>query len=70
MVSKRYHAWRVENNFGRRDKVENTFYRIKTIFGRKLKSRKWDNQIQESKLICNMLNKMTNLGMPKTRLAA
>jgi hypothetical protein len=70
MVSKRYHAWRVENNFGRRDKVENTFYRIKTIFGRKLKSRNWDNQIQESKLICNMLNKMTNLGMPKTRLAA
>ena len=67
---KGFHAWRVKNNFGRSYRVENTFYRLKTIFGRKLKSRDPENQIQESNLICHLLNKMTDLGMPKTTIAA
>jgi hypothetical protein len=63
---KGYWAWYFKNNFGRRNKVENTFYRLKTIFGRKLLTRSWDNQNAETHLICCMLNKMTELGMPQT----
>jgi len=63
---KGYHAWVSKNNFGRRNRVENTFYRIKTIFGRSFMSRIWKNQNVESKLIANLLNKMTSLGMPKS----
>ncbi|AIL13929.1 hypothetical protein IM40_11410 (plasmid) [Candidatus Paracaedimonas acanthamoebae] len=51
---------------GRRNKVENTFYRLKTIFGRKLHSRNWNNQQAETHLICCLLNKMTQAGMPQS----
>jgi hypothetical protein len=63
---KGYWAWYHKNDFGRRNKVENTFYRLKTIFGRKLPSRNSQNQDAESHLICHLLNQMTDLGMPKT----
>ena len=38
------HAWKEKHNFGRRNRVENTFFRIKTIFGRSFLSRTWNNQ--------------------------
>lgn len=63
---KGYEAWYHKNNFGRRERVENTFYRIKTIFGRKLLSRNIPNQQAEEKIICFLLNKMTSLGMPNS----
>ena len=63
---KGYWAWYYKNNFGRRNKVENTFYRLKTIFGRKLSSRILPNQDAESHIFCCMLNKMTSLSMPKS----
>lgn len=63
---KGYWAWHYKNDFGRRNRVENTFYRLKTIFGRKLFSRNPQNQDAESHLICHLLNQMTELGMPKT----
>ncbi|KIE04207.1 hypothetical protein NF27_JA00030, partial [Candidatus Jidaibacter acanthamoeba] len=63
---KGYHAWRNKNKYGRREIVENTIYRYKTIIGAKLKSRKWDNQDAETLLGCYMLNRMTTLGMPKS----
>lgn len=63
---KGYWAWYYKNDFGRRNKVENTFYRLKTIFGPKLLSRILPNQEAESHLLCCMLNKMTRLGMPKS----
>ena len=63
---KGYHAWTNKNNFERRNRVENTFYRIKTIFGRQFMSRIWKNQDTESKLIATLLNQMTSLGMPKS----
>lgn len=63
---KSYWAWYSKNNVGRRNRVENTFYRIKTIFGRKLHSRTIPNQDVESQFLRTMLNKMTELGMPKS----
>ncbi|OJW52763.1 MAG: hypothetical protein BGO67_04750 [Alphaproteobacteria bacterium 41-28] len=61
---KGYWAWYNKNNFGRRNKVENAFYRLKTIAWRKLLSRSLLNQNAETHLICCLLNKMTDLGMP------
>jgi transposase len=61
------HAWEHHNNYGRRNQVENTFYRLKTIFNRQLMSRTWKNQEAESRLICVLLNQMTSLGMPTTQ---
>ena len=67
---KGYWAWYHKNEYGRRNKVENTFYRLKTIFGRKLHLRNWNNQQAEAHLICRLLNKMTQAGMPKSVKAA
>ena len=63
---KGYWSWHTKTDYGRRNKIENTFYRLKTIFGRKILSRKWDNQDAETHLLCYLLNKMIELGMPKT----
>ena len=63
--NKGIHAWYVKNNYRRREKVENTFYRYKTIIGRKLMSRKWENQQAEMHLSCLILNQVTKLGMPQ-----
>ena len=63
---KGYWAWYTKTDYGRRNKIENTFYRLKTIFGRKILSRKWDNQDAETHLLCHLLNKMTEQGMPNT----
>ncbi|WP_342225729.1 hypothetical protein [Rickettsia endosymbiont of Urophora cardui] len=30
--NKGYQAWRVKNNYGRRERVENTFFRFKRVF--------------------------------------
>ena len=63
---KGYWSWHYKHNFGRRNRVENTFYRLKTIFGRKLSSRVIQNQDAETHLICHLLNKMIDLGMPNS----
>ncbi|WP_039454564.1 transposase [Candidatus Jidaibacter acanthamoebae] len=63
---KGYHVERNKNKYGRREIVENTIYRYKSIIGAKLRSRKWDNQDVETLLGCHILNKMTNLGMPQS----
>ena len=63
---KGYNAWRSKNKHGRREMVENTIYRYKSIIGAKLRSRKWDNQDAETLLGCHLLNKMTCLGMPNS----
>ena len=61
---KGYYAWQNKNQYGRRARVENTFYRYKTIISRSLKSRLWENQDAETHLGCCLLNQMTKLGMP------
>ena len=62
---KKVEAWKTKYSFGRRNRVENTFYRIKTIFGRSYVSRKWENQKGKTRLLCHLLNQMTTLGMSK-----
>ena len=60
------HAWKAKHHFGRRERVENTFFRPKTLFGRSFLSRTWNNQEKELDLLCYLLNRMTFLGMPKS----
>jgi transposase len=60
------HAWKRNYNYGRRNRVENTFFRLKTLFGRHLVSRTCNNQATESMFLCPLLNKMTLLGMPRS----
>ena len=42
----------------------NAVYRYKTIIGRRLCARSLLNQRTEAKVGCNVLNRMTSLGMP------
>ena len=44
--------------------LENTMFRIKTIFGGKLKARKTENQEVEFTIKGILLNQMSSLGMP------
>ncbi len=58
--------WKKEIGYHRRSLVETSFFRYKTIFGSKLKSRSFRNQATESFAKCAALNKMTRLGMPNS----
>ena len=52
--------------YGNRLKVEETFSRYKRIIGNKFKARNILGQINEAKISLYILNKMRDLGMPKT----
>jgi Transposase DDE domain len=56
--------WKQESGYHRRSHSENANFRLKTIFGGKLRRRKFDNQAVELFLQCAALNRMTHLGMP------
>ena len=57
--------WKILAGYHKRSLVETGFYRWKTIFGDKLKSRKLTNQKGEVYAKSMAFNKMTSLGMPK-----
>jgi len=58
--------WRVQTGYGRRSLVEVAMLRYKTIIGNKMKARKLPRQIAEAQVSVQVLNKMTELGMPIT----
>jgi transposase len=62
--TKGYHAWRNKNKYGRRELVENTFFRFKNAFGSKFLSREDDNMKNEMTIKCQLLNKMFEIGKP------
>jgi transposase len=57
-------AWQRSSGYNRRSLVETAVYRYKTIIGRRLHARTLPNQGAEAKIGCNVLNRMTRLGMP------
>lgn len=63
---KGFHAWRNKHNYGRREKVENTFFRLKTIFGSKLLARNDSSIINEIAIKCQLLNNMFEIGKPNS----
>lgn len=57
-------GWQHRSGYGKRSLVETAIYRYKTIIGRRLHARILPNQTTEAKIGCNVLNRMTSLGMP------
>ena len=59
-------GWQRRSGYNRRSLVETAMYRYKTVVGRRLRGRTLANQRTEAKIGCNVLNRMTTLGMPTT----
>ncbi len=57
-------GWQRSSGYSRRSLVETAMYRYKTIIGRRLYARIPSTQRTEAKIACNVLNRMTSLGMP------
>jgi hypothetical protein len=57
-------AWQRRSGYNRRSLVETAIYRYKTIINRRLQARTLPNQRIEAKIGCNVLNRMTCIGMP------
>jgi Transposase DDE domain len=57
-------GWQRSSGYKRRSLVETAMFRYKTIIRRRLHARLLPNQRTEAKLGCNVLNRMTGLGMP------
>ncbi len=57
-------SWKEKEGYHQRSLNEVVMFRYKTIFGGELKARKIENQINEVKLNCMLLNKFTGMGMP------
>ncbi|MFT7535153.1 MAG: hypothetical protein ACI85K_001104 [Hyphomicrobiaceae bacterium] len=56
--------WKKESGYHQQSRAENTFMRYKKILGDRLHARDADGQLVEARLACNILNRMTELGMP------
>jgi hypothetical protein len=59
-------GWQRRSGYNRRSLVETAMYGYKTVVGRRLRARTLPNQRTETKIGCNVLNRMTTLGMPAT----
>ena len=55
-----------ESGYHRQGRVENTFFRFKSIVGGRLRARHADAQATEALLACNVLNRMFELGRPRS----
>ena len=58
--------WRLEAGQHHQSRAENTFYRYKKRFGGRLSARNEEAQRNEVLTACNILNRMTELGMPNS----
>ena len=59
-------GWKRESTYHQRSLVENAFFRLKTIFSDRLRSRTMRTQAAEANLRCLAINRMTQLGMPES----
>jgi len=57
-------SWQRSSGYNRRSLVETAMFRYNTVIGRRLHARTLPNQRTEAKVGCNVLNRMTGLGMP------
>ena len=58
--------WKQESTYHRRSLVECAFFRLKTIFSDRLRSRLMETQTVEARIRCVALNRMTSVGMPES----
>jgi hypothetical protein len=58
--------WKKASGYHQQARIENTFFRYKTIVGPRLRARHPESQRAEAMIACNILNRMTGLGMPES----
>ena len=56
--------WKKESGYHQQARVENAFFRYKSILGDRLRARYSEAQETEAVIACNILNRMTALGRP------
>jgi hypothetical protein len=56
--------WKKDSGYHQQARVENTFFRYKTIIGDRLRARHPESQRREALIACNILNRMAALGPP------
>ena len=56
--------WKKETGYHRQARVENVFFRYKSIIGESLRARSSAGQGSDAVLACNVLNRMRDLGRP------
>ena len=56
--------WKKDSGYHQQARVENAFFRYKSIIGESLRARSRAGQQTEAILACNILNQMTQLGRP------
>ena len=59
-------AWKNEVRYHQQARVENAFFRYKSIIGEALRARTSGGQMMESLVACQVLNQMTGLGKPES----
>jgi len=62
--------WKKESGYHRQGTVENAFFRYKQLVGDRLRARHSGAQKTEAVIACNVLNRMLELGRPKSRAVA
>jgi hypothetical protein len=58
--------WKKESGYHQQARVENTFFRYKSIIGDRLRSRHPMSQKAEALIACNILNRVAELGRPQS----
>ncbi len=58
--------WKKESGYHQQARVENTFFRYKSIIGDRLRARHPKSQEAEALIACNILNRMTEFGRPES----
>jgi len=66
----RLKQWKQENNYHKRSLIETTMSRLKFIFGDRMRSRSYENQENELRIRCYILNQMNTLGLPQSEAIA
>ena len=56
--------WKKASGYHQQARVENTFFRYKSIFGGALRARSPGGQAAEALVACTVLNQMTDMGRP------
>ena len=59
-----HYGWKNESGYHWQARVENAFFRYKSIIGHGLRARSPTGQRTEAVLACNILNQMTQRGRP------
>jgi hypothetical protein len=58
--------WKQESGYHQRSLVECAFFRLKTLFSERLRSRRAETQITEARIRCVAMNRMSSVGMPQS----